>query len=106
MQISFCHVTAQSLTEITFTVTPGSTVQDALTQARGHAGFGMLVDQSVAVGVFGKKLDLTAVLSDGDRVELYRPLVVEPKVARRRRAAHRDKVRQTKNKVPITDRTI
>ena len=106
MQISVCHVTAQSLTEITFTVTPGSTVQDALTQARGHAGFGMLVDQSVAVGVFGKKLDLTAVLSDGDRVELYRPLVVEPKAARRRRALHREKVRNIKKKMPIDDLTV
>lgn len=106
MQINVCHVTAQSLTEITLTLAPGATVKDALMQARAHAGFGMLVDESVAVGVFGKKLDLTSVLSEGDRVELYRPLVVEPKVARRRRAAHRDKVRQTKNKVPITDRTI
>ncbi len=106
MQISVCHVTRQSLTEITFAVTPGSTVQDALTQARGHVGFAVLVDEAVAVGVYGKRLDLTALLSDGDRLELYRPLVVEPKVARRRRAAHRDKVRQTKNKVPIADRTV
>lgn len=106
MQISVCHVTAQSLTQITVALKPGATVNDALVQARGHADFGVLVEEAVAVGVFGKKLDLTAVLTDGDRVELYRPLVVEPKVARRRRAAHRDKVRQTKNKVPIADRTV
>ena len=105
MQISVCHVTAQSLIQITIALKPGSTVKDALAQAREHEDFGALVDEAVAVGVFGKKIDLTAVLTDGDRVELYRPLVVEPKVARRRRAAHRDKVRQTKNKVPIADRT-
>jgi putative ubiquitin-RnfH superfamily antitoxin RatB of RatAB toxin-antitoxin module len=106
MRISVCHVTSQSLTEITFAVSPGSTVKDVLTQARGYAGFAVLVDEAVAVGVYGKRLDLTALLSEGDRLELYRPLVVEPKVARRRRAAHRDKVRQTKNKVPIADRTV
>ena len=84
----------------------GSLVQDALSQAREHPGFGMLVDEAVTVGIFGVKCDLCALLSDGDRVELYRALVVEPKVARRRRAAHRQKVRQTKNKVPIADRTV
>jgi putative ubiquitin-RnfH superfamily antitoxin RatB of RatAB toxin-antitoxin module len=106
MKISVCHVTAHALTEITLELRPGSTVKDAVTQARGDAAFGVLVDEAVAVGVFGKKLEPTAALTDGDRVELYRPLVVEPKVARRRRAAHRDKVRQTKNKVPIVDRTV
>jgi putative ubiquitin-RnfH superfamily antitoxin RatB of RatAB toxin-antitoxin module len=32
----------------------------------------------------------TTPLRDGDRVELYRPLTVDPKEARRRRAAKRD----------------
>jgi putative ubiquitin-RnfH superfamily antitoxin RatB of RatAB toxin-antitoxin module len=84
----------------------GSLVQDALSKAREHSGFGMLVDEAVTFGIFGVKCDLCALLSDGDRVELYRALVVEPKVARRRRAAHRQKVRQTKNRVPIADRTV
>lgn len=106
MQIRVCHASVHSVTEITLALRPGATVQDALTQARTHAGFGMLADEAVAVGVFGKKLDLSAALYDGDRVELYRALVVEPKTARRRRAAHRQKVRQTKNKVPIADRTV
>jgi putative ubiquitin-RnfH superfamily antitoxin RatB of RatAB toxin-antitoxin module len=37
------------------------------------------------VGVFGKKKPLETVLRDGDRVEIYRPLVADPKDARRRR---------------------
>jgi putative ubiquitin-RnfH superfamily antitoxin RatB of RatAB toxin-antitoxin module len=106
IQVRVCDAKAQSLTEITLTLARGASLQDALAQARTHAGFGMLIDEAVAVGVFGKKLELGATLCDGDRVELYRALVVEPKVARRRRAAHRQKIRQTKNKVPITDRTV
>jgi putative ubiquitin-RnfH superfamily antitoxin RatB of RatAB toxin-antitoxin module len=39
------------------------------------------------VGVFGKATALTATLNDGDRVEIYRPLIADPKEARKRRAA-------------------
>ena len=37
------------------------------------------------VGIFSKPENLDAVLSDGDRVEIYRELKVDPKEARRRR---------------------
>ena len=39
------------------------------------------------VGVFGKVAALTATLNDGDRVEIYRPLIADPKEARKKRAA-------------------
>jgi putative ubiquitin-RnfH superfamily antitoxin RatB of RatAB toxin-antitoxin module len=38
------------------------------------------------VGIFGKVTELDAPLADGDRVEIYRPLLADPKDARRRRA--------------------
>ena len=38
-----------------------------------------------AVGIWGRLCALDAPLSDGDRVEVYRPLQVDPKEARRRR---------------------
>ncbi|SMP49754.1 RnfH family protein [Noviherbaspirillum suwonense] len=61
----------------------GSTLRDAL-QASGL----IAPDVDLAtcpVGVFGKKKPLETVLRDGDRVEIYRPLVADPKDARRRR---------------------
>lgn len=39
-----------------------------------------------SVGVFGRVVGLNAALADGDRVEIYRPLALDPKEARRRRA--------------------
>ncbi|MCG6896875.1 MAG: RnfH family protein [Thiocapsa sp.] len=39
------------------------------------------------VGIFGKLAKLDQVLADGDRVEIYRPLIADPKEARKRRAA-------------------
>lgn len=39
------------------------------------------------VGIWGKAAPFTQLLRDGDRVEFYRPLRVDPKVARRERFA-------------------
>ncbi len=41
------------------------------------------------IGIFGRIVVLDETLNDGDRVELYRPLRLDPKEARRRRAAAR-----------------
>ena len=38
------------------------------------------------LGVYGKAVAAHAPLADGDRVEIYRPLALDPKEARRRRA--------------------
>lgn len=38
------------------------------------------------VGIFSKIVELDASLVDGDRIEIYRPLIVDPMEARRRRA--------------------
>ncbi|MCG7935238.1 MAG: RnfH family protein [Candidatus Thiodiazotropha taylori] len=38
-------------------------------------------------GIFGKAAKLNAMLSEGDRVEIYRPLIADPKEARKKRAA-------------------
>lgn len=42
---------------------------------------------SLSVGIFGVRVSLHATLAPGDRVEIYRPLQVDPKQARRDRAA-------------------
>ena len=38
-------------------------------------------------GIWGRRAERSQLLRDGDRVELYRPLLVDPKVARRERFA-------------------
>ena len=42
--------------------------------------------QGNQVGIFGKRVAMDTRLADGDRVEIYRPLKLDPKEARRRRA--------------------
>ncbi len=40
-------------------------------------------EPALCVGIWGRTVDLNRVLEQGDRVEFYRPLAVDPKVARR-----------------------
>jgi putative ubiquitin-RnfH superfamily antitoxin RatB of RatAB toxin-antitoxin module len=40
-----------------------------------------------ALGIFGKVAQRDQPLKDGDRIEIYRPLAEEPKLARRNRAS-------------------
>lgn len=46
------------------------------------------------VGIFGERARLDDLVSEGDRVEIYRALVADPKHARRRRAAGKKKQRR------------
>lgn len=39
------------------------------------------------VGVFSRPVKLTDLIEDGDRIEIYRPLLADPKEIRRKRAA-------------------
>ena len=59
----------------------GATVRSALAAAGMAAPHG--------AGIHGRRVPLDAALADGDRVEIYRPLLADPKAARRRRARAR-----------------
>jgi uncharacterized protein len=63
---------------------PGSTVADALA-ASGLLQRHAELAASPAAGVWGREQAPTHRLRDGDRVEIYRPLQVDPKEARRLR---------------------
>lgn len=67
---------------VTLELPRGARVADALQAAAlEEAG------QAAGIAVFGVNATPQTELDDGDRVELLRPLLVDPKEARRRRAA-------------------
>lgn len=71
---------------VTVELAPGATARDAV-HASGIAVEFPDIDLTRApLGVFGRACDDDTVLRAGDRVEVYRPLQVDPKEARRRRA--------------------
>ena len=87
--------------EMSLQVPEGSTVQDVLKQgealclqAQGssdNASLSLLQFQQP--GIWGKKVPWSQVVQTGDRIELYRPLKVDPKVARRQRFKRQGKGR-------------
>lgn len=65
----------------------GTTVGGAIVQSGMMIKFPELDIENSKVGIFGKATKMTTVLQDGDRVEIYRPLIADPKEVRRKRAA-------------------
>ena len=67
----------------------GTTVGEAIKRSGIVSRFPEIGNTPALVGIFGKRTTLSARVRDGDRIELYRPLIAEPKAARRNRAQSR-----------------
>ncbi|KQP14729.1 RnfH family protein [Pseudorhodoferax sp. Leaf267] len=73
--------------EVSLQLAPGACVADALQACQALPLFAGLELARMPTGIWGRTAGPAQALRDGDRVELYRPLLVDPKVARRERFA-------------------
>ncbi|MEO6969191.1 MAG: RnfH family protein [Rhodanobacteraceae bacterium] len=64
----------------------GATVSDAIAASGLREAWPQVEITPDRLGIFARKADFDTVLDDGDRVEVYRPLKIDPKEARRQRA--------------------
>jgi len=84
--IEVAYASANQSWLIPFEVEEGTTVQQAI------ASSGILEQcleinlQTNKVGLFSKIIELDVLVRAGDRIEIYRPLILDPKEARRLRA--------------------
>ena len=67
-------------------VPEGTTVAEGIEQSAIQDEFPELKVDTKAVGIFSHKVPLDHVLREGDRIEIYRPLIVDPKEMRRQKA--------------------
>ena len=67
-------------------VPAGATIGDALRIASIEKRLGSAPDLT-GLAIFGRRVDVATPLRDGDRIEITRPLLRDPKMARRDRAA-------------------
>lgn len=65
----------------------GSTLQQAIELSGLLAKYPQIDLAKSKVGIFAKLAKLDTVLRDRDRVEIYRPLIADPKEVRKQRAA-------------------
>ena len=74
---------------IALKVAKGTTVYEAVKLSGIERMYPQIHIESDAMGIFGKAIKdpKTAVLKDNQRVEIYRPLIADPKEARAKRAA-------------------
>ena len=70
-------------------VPSGSTVREAIVQSGVLSKFPDINLETVKVGIFSRPVGLGVALKSGDRVEIYRPLILSPIDARRLRAKRR-----------------
>lgn len=79
------------------TVLAGATVQQAI-EASGILTLCPEIDLTQnAVGIYSQQVTLTTEVQEGDRIEIYRPLQIDPGEARRLRAAKKSGRKQQKS---------
>ena len=87
LHIEVCYLGTQTRFLRALDVAPGCTIDQAI-RASGVLDVipGVTGTDALKVGIFSKPKPLDAVLRDHDRIEIYRPLIVDPMTARRARA--------------------
>jgi putative ubiquitin-RnfH superfamily antitoxin RatB of RatAB toxin-antitoxin module len=87
--VTVVYAQAEGATLIELRLPAGATVADAISRSGILGRHPELDAKRLRVGIFGSLTAQSAALADGDRVELYRPLIVDAKEARRRRVKPR-----------------
>ena len=87
LSVEVAYALPDDQTLLSIQVRQGATVQDAIQQSGILESYPEIDLSRNKVGVFGKLAKLDAALREGDRVEIYRPLIADPKEVRKLRAA-------------------
>jgi putative ubiquitin-RnfH superfamily antitoxin RatB of RatAB toxin-antitoxin module len=87
LTIEVAHALPRRQLILELQVVEGTTVEQAIRACGILEQFPEIDLKSSKVGIFGKPCKLTDTLSNGDRVEIYRPLIADPKEIRKQRAA-------------------
>lgn len=65
----------------------GSTIEECIKLSGITRHFPQIVISEAKVGIFSRPEKLSTVVKAGDRIEIYRPLIADPKEMRKLRAA-------------------
>jgi putative ubiquitin-RnfH superfamily antitoxin RatB of RatAB toxin-antitoxin module len=84
--VEVAYGTAERQALIELEVPRGTSVMEAVLLSRIAEQFPEIDIATARLGIFGRPVTPDTVLGDSDRVEIYRPLAIDPKEARRRRA--------------------
>lgn len=94
VEIEVCFATPERAIRQRLQVPPETRLGDLRHHLEPHPELALAWDQASGFGVFGEPRTLESVVVAGDRVELWRPLLADPKEARRERARLKREARQ------------
>lgn len=90
MKIGIAYALPHRQAWLNVEVPDGATVRDAIERSGILVQFPEIDLGQQKVGIYGKVSKLDAVLNDGDRVEIYRPITCDPKTVPRKAKAGGD----------------
>lgn len=88
MNVGVAYADASGQLWLELDVREGSTVRDAIERSGILRRFPQINLDQQRVGIYGKLVNLDTLLKDGDRVEIYRPIICDPSQVERRSKAH------------------
>jgi len=86
LQIEIAYARPDHQEIITLQVASGTTIEIAIHESGILAHFPEIDLDKQKVGVFSQLRELTDLVKAGDRIEIYRPLTLDPKESRRKKA--------------------
>jgi len=86
LNVEIVYALPEKQTLLSFQVEEGTTLDQGIELSGIQAHYPDLDLATMKVGLFGKLTPRTHVLREKDRIELYRPLLADPKEVRKRRA--------------------
>jgi putative ubiquitin-RnfH superfamily antitoxin RatB of RatAB toxin-antitoxin module len=90
VEVAYGLMDEQALLELQ--VELGTTAEEAIERSGILDRFPDIDLKKNKIGIFGKAAKLNVALQEGDRVEIYRPLIADPKEQRKKRAAEGKKM--------------
>ena len=90
MNVGVCYADSDRQLWLRMDVPEDSSVEDAIRHSGILKRFPEIDLQQQKVGIFGKLVKLDAPVKEGDRIEIYRAIIADPKTVRRRRIAGDD----------------
>lgn len=84
MKVGVFYASTTRHANLTVDLADGATVQDAIEKSGMLKQFPEIDLATQKTGVYGKLVKLDAAVADGDRVEIYRPIICDPKTVKRK----------------------
>lgn len=98
IEVEVAYATPEEQVIVKIAGEKGMDIKSAILQSKINEKFPEIDPENAKVGIYGKSAKLDHVLCTGDRIEIYRELIADPKAARKKKAAKKDDEKKEESK--------